>query len=121
MTLLRHLSGNGTVTLLYSKLAMSYFYEKGTLILPSIDNIICHIYKKGVFISEKGHFYFRKRAHFPILKKVGGHLPPVPPVPRPMITVPGNGSKMRILLLASLLALLLLLLLSTNIITSPQR
>ena len=39
MTLLRHLSGNGTVTLLYSKLAMSYFYEKGTLILPSIDNM----------------------------------------------------------------------------------
>ena len=39
MTLLRHLSGNGTVTLLYSKLAMSYFYEKATLILSSIDNM----------------------------------------------------------------------------------
>ena len=39
ITLLCHRSGYGTVTLLYSKLAMSYFYEKGTLILPSIDNM----------------------------------------------------------------------------------
>ena len=50
---------------------MSYFYEKGTLILPSIDNIICHIYKKGIFISDKGHI-------FQFWKKWGASAPSAP-------------------------------------------